>query len=250
MTRSPTGASLTSGCACHPSFSSLTPRARNRCAASRRSASRSGTVSVAGYQRSARSQSRWPAPAADDGDLAVDVEGLQHAADVPAAVPAMLVATVHRPVLELAREQRAPPLELAQDIAPEGGVLLHELPPPAVALEGRRAPVPAHEGPQERERLDRIHERVELDEPALLPQQPVELGRVEVAEAAPEDEVLRRRDGRDRVELEEAEPPNGVQHPARRAVEQLRAHRDPPGVREAHPPRHGASVPSRGGLTR
>ena len=106
------------------------------------------------------------------------------------------------------------------------------------------------QGPQQRQRLDRIHERVVLDEPALLPQQPVELGRVEVAEAAPEDEVLRRRDGCDRVELEEAEPADGVEHPARRAVKQLRAHRDAPGVGETHPPRHGASVPSRGGLTR
>jgi hypothetical protein len=156
----------------------------------------------------------------------------------------MLVATVHRPVLELAREQRVPPLELAQDIAPEHGVVLHELPPPAIAHEGRRAPVSAHEGPQEWERLDRIDERVEFDEPALLPQQPVDLSRVEVAEAAPEDEVLRRGDGRDRVGLEEAEPPNSVQHAGRRAVEQLCAHRDPPGVREGHPPRHG-DVPLR-----
>ena len=38
--------------------------------------------------------------------------------------------------------------------------------------------------------------------------------------------MLRRRDGRDRVELEEAEPPHRVEDAARRAVEELCANRD------------------------
>ena len=55
--------------------------------------------------------------------------------------------------------------------------------------------------------LDRPDERVPLEELPLLPQQPVELGRVEAAaEPAPENEPLRRRDRRDRVELQAAEP--------------------------------------------
>jgi hypothetical protein len=36
-----------------------------------------------------------------------------------------------------------------------------------------------------------------------------------------------RRDGRDRVELEEAEPAHGAEDAARRAVEELRPDRDP-----------------------
>src|SRR5207248_162542 len=51
----------------------------------------------------------------------------------------------------------------------------------------------------------------------------VQLGRVIRAEAAEEDELLWRRDGRDRVHLEEAEPSHGVEHRGRGAVEQLRA---------------------------
>src|SRR5438132_903977 len=76
---------------------------------------------------------------------------------------------------------------------------------------------------QQGERFDRIDERVELDELPFLPEQAIELGRLERAEAAPEDEVLRGRDGRNRVELEESEPANGLQDAASGAVEQLRA---------------------------
>src|SRR5262249_60597905 len=46
---------------------------------------------------------------------------------------------------------------------------------------------------------------------------------------APEDEMLRRRARADRVELEEAEPPHGVEHGRRRAVEELRADRNAAG---------------------
>ena len=57
------------------SSSSRTPCARKRRSASIRSASRSGTVSVSGYQRSARSQSRWPLRRPDDGDDAPRCRG-------------------------------------------------------------------------------------------------------------------------------------------------------------------------------
>src|SRR5207244_13596288 len=164
----------------------------------------------------------------DDGDLAVHVEGLQHQPDVPVPVPPVLEPVVARSVLELAREERPAPLELSEHVAAKRRVLVQELAPPPIALEGRRSAVPSHARAEERHRLDRIDERVELDELALLPEEAVELPGVEGAEPAPEDEVLRGRDRRDQVELEEAEPPDGVEHAPSRAVEELRADGDPP----------------------
>ena len=49
--------------------------------------------------------------------------------------------------------------------------------------------------------------------------------------------MLWRGDRRDRIELQEAEPANGAQHVGRRAVEELRAHRDPPRLLDARLPR-------------
>src|SRR5205807_2222571 len=163
-------------------------------------------------------------------DLPAHVKGLQHQADVPTSVPAVRQPVVGRLVLELAREERTAPLELAQHVAAKPRVLLQELAPPPVALVRRRPAVPPHPCTEQRERFDRIDERVELDERPLLPQQAVELGGVERAEAAPEDEVLWRRDGRDRIELEEPEPAHRLEDAARRAVEQLRADGDPTSV--------------------
>src|SRR5439155_23772391 len=67
-----------------------------------------------------------------------------------------------------------------------------------------------------------------LAELPLLPEKPVELGGVERTEPAPEDEMLRRRDRRDRIELEEAEPAHRLEDSVRAAVEPLRADRDAP----------------------
>ena len=78
----------------------------------------------------------------------------------------------------------------------------------------------------QRQRLDRIHEGVPLEQLPLDPEQVIQFCGVERAESAPEDQVLRPRDGRDRVDLEEAEAPNGVEHALRGAVEKLRADRD------------------------
>src|SRR5207237_652238 len=63
----------------------------------------------------------------DDGDVAVHMEGLQHQADVPAPVPPVVEPLVARPVLEVAREQRAAPFELAEHVAAKRRVLLQEL---------------------------------------------------------------------------------------------------------------------------
>ena len=117
-------------------------------------------------------------------------------------------------VLDLAREERAAVAQLAQYVATEGGVLLEK--GDQSAVEGPVAA--AHACLEERQVLDRVDERVPLDELSLLPEQPLELGGVERTEAAPEDEMLRRRDGRDRVELEEAEPAHGLEHAPGRVV--------------------------------
>jgi hypothetical protein len=89
---------------------------------------------------------------------------------------------------------------------------------------------------QQREVLDRPDECIPLDEPALLPQQAVELGRVIWAEPTPEHELLRRRDGRDRIDLEEAQLPDGVQDRPRGSVEQLCANSDSACVLESDDP--------------
>jgi len=61
-----------------------------------------------------------------------------------------------------------------------------------------------------------------------VPQESIEIGDVARTKPAPEDEVLRRCDRRDRVDLQEAELPDRVEDVFRRAVEELRADRDPP----------------------
>src|SRR5262249_1529530 len=148
------------------------------------------------------------------------------------------------------REQRPALLELAQDVAPERGVLLKKLTPPAIPLVGLRPALLPDQRPDQRQRLDRVDERVELEQLAFLPEQPVELGPVEGPEPAPENEVLRRRNGGDRIELEEAEPPHGVEDAARRAVQQLRPDGDPPrriDVDGASHPANRKAAPSRTG---
>ncbi len=55
--------------------------------------------------------------------------------------------------------------------------------------------------------------------------------------------MLRRRHGRDRVELEEAEPPHGLEDSLRPAVEPLRADRDAPRLLDRHLT-HGAPLSS------
>ncbi len=166
---------------------------------------------------------------ADDGDLAAHVQHLEHQPDLARAPPAMSPGFLLGVRLDLAAEQRAARLELAQDIAPEGRVFLEVR--DEVVVSGAGAP--AHLRLQQRQVFGGIEERVPLDELPLLPEQPVELGAVVGrAEPAPEHEVLRRRDGRDRVELQEAEPADRREHVRRRAVEQLRADGDPPRLLE------------------
>lgn len=75
-----------------------------------------------------------------------------------------------------------------------------------------------------------------FDECALLPEEPTELGGVVLTEPAPEHELLRRGDGRDRVDLEKTELPDSAEHSACGAVEQLCADSDPACLLECDDP--------------
>src|SRR5829696_2154904 len=182
-----------------------------------------------------------PLPVAppDDRDLAATAQQLEHQPHLASSPPDVVLPLHALVVLDLAREQRAAPLELTQDVAPEGGVLLEELvaaPLPRILV----APA-AHPCANEGQILDRPDERSPLEQLPLLPEQAIEFGRVvAVAEPAPEHQVLRRRDGGDRVDLQVAELPDGLEDAARRAVQQLRADGDPPRLlrRDRDPANH------------
>src|SRR5207245_4711642 len=77
-----------------------------------------------------------------------------------------------------------------------------------------------------------------LEQLARLPHQPVELGHVEWPEAAEQHELLRRRDSRDRIHLQEPEAPDRVEHAVCTAVEELRPHGDASSAVEARRLRH------------
>ena len=174
-----------------------------------------------------------PAAAADDRHLAEAVQDLEHHRHVAASGPAMRFPPAAGAILELARQHWAASLELVQHVAPEAGVDTQEV--AAAPLPRVLAAPPRHACVDQRQVLDRPDGRVPFEERPLLPQEPVELGRVVVAETAPEDELLRRRHRRDRVDLEEAQPPNRLANPLGRPVEQLRPDRDPPRLLDRDP---------------
>ena len=136
----------------------------------------------------------------------------------------MLLALVIGRVLDLSGEERPSLAKLPEDVAAEGGMLLQ----PGEDVAVRRPVAATHERLEDRQILDRIEERIPFNELSLPPDQLVELLRRERAEPAPEDKMLRRRDRGDRVELEEAEPADGLEDAACAAVQPLSAHRDPP----------------------
>jgi hypothetical protein len=78
----------------------------------------------------------------------------------------------------------------------------------------------------------RPHERVELEERAVLLERLLEVGGlVPGAKTAPENEVRAGRDGRGRVDLQQGQVLHDREQLGRpRCVEQLRAHRDAPGL--------------------
>ena len=171
-----------------------------------------------------------PARSPRDCDLPTQVERGEHEPDVAGAVPPTLLLRAERAVLELPREQRPAPLQLAEDVATKGAVLVQEVAHPALGLVVRRGSPAAHETPHDGKLLDRPDEGIPLEERALVPQQAVELRHVVRAQSAPEDEVLCGRHGRDRVELQEPEPADGLEHVRRGPVEELRPDGDTAGL--------------------
>src|SRR3954468_6194049 len=103
----------------------------------------------------------------DDGHLPARVQHAEHQPHLALAPPAVRVAPARPVVLDLAREQRSAPLELAQDVTPERRVLLQVVDQPAV----ERAVTPRHARPDQRQVLDRPEERVPLEELPLLPEE-------------------------------------------------------------------------------
>src|SRR5262249_26927544 len=179
----------------------------------------------------------------DDRNLAARGEDLEHQAHLPLAPPAVVLATVARRVLDLAGEEGPVFAEFLQHVAAERRALLQPGDQAAIV----RPVAAAHERLEDGQVLARVEVCVPLDELPLLPEQTVELRRVEAAETAPEDQVLRRRDDRDRVELEEPEMADGLEHPPRAAVEALGPNGDPPRLLDRNlthtgPPRARAPV--------
>src|SRR5262249_53259952 len=135
------------------------------------------------------------------------------------APPVVILTAVPVMVLDFTRQERAALLELPKHVPTKRAVRSE----PLASVLGER---PAHARPDERKILRRPEEGGPLQELPLLPEETVELRRRVAAETAPEDEVLWRRDRRDRVELEEPERADGVENARRGAVEELRAKRD------------------------
>src|SRR6266550_5692756 len=156
------------------------------------------------------------------------VKYLQHHPYLAASEPPVVACPPAAAVLQLATEQRPPLLELPQHVAAKACVPLQEIARPALPRRCVGAAVSPHPRADQRQRLDRPDERVPLEQLPLDPQQPVELAGVIATEPAPEDELLRGRHRGDRIELKEAEPPYGLEHPARRAVEELGPDGDSP----------------------
>src|SRR6185312_3381939 len=182
------------------------------------------------------------ADAAGDGDLAAGGKDVEHQPRLPTAPPPVILAGRHQVVLEVARQQRPVPLELPQHVPAEARVRAYVVADPLVALQLAASAELRHPRALHRQLLDRVDECVVLEQLSLLPEQEVELRGVVRPEAAEEDELLRRRDRRDRVQLQEAERTDRVEHGRGRLVEQLRPHRDPPGLlRRDDAPRHASS---------
>ena len=144
-------------------------------------------------------------------------------------------------VLELAREERPAPVELAEHVPLERRVPLQELSASTLpgAASSPRACIRARTiGRSSIGQMNAAHSNS-----FRLPEKPVELVRVvRNPEPAPEHEVLRRRDGRDRVELQPSERPDGPEHVGSEAVEQLRTHGDAARLLDRdHAVRHAAS---------
>ena len=231
MARSGTSPSVASGCASQPC-------ARRADAQGSEAALVDGVLRLAPCERFGLREppvGEIPEPLSAESSrhhhLPAEVERGEHEGDAARAVPAVPLRLTRCAILELPGRERAAPLELAQHVAAERLVLGDELAHPPLGLVVGRGPPAPHQPTDDRQLLDRPDESVPLEERPLVPEKAVELCDVVAAEPAPQHEVLRRRDGRDRVELEEPQVANRVEHGRRRPVEELRADGDPARLR-------------------
>ena len=186
------------------------------------------------------------AAAARHRDLAAQDHVLEHLGDVAVVGPAGRLPGHRAQVGKLPGRQRPGRREPLEDVPAADVVGADPVPDtgvPAGNLPGA-GPVPRrHVRPVQRKVLGRPDERPQLDQGADA-ERVGQVGRiVGRAEAAPGHQVRVRRDRADRVNLQQRQPPHGVQQPVRpRPVQQLSPHRDPPRVRQgqlvhSHPPR-------------
>jgi hypothetical protein len=218
-----------------------TPRARRQRWPASRTTSRSGSPPGgvhAGRQRSARSHSRCgPARPATMIRPWVQSTSSMRSTLRPAVQPDA-TSTALGPVLQHPARQGPVGPDAAQDRAPQGLVLGQPGPyPPVVGPAVRR--VAAHQ-----QLVDRIvagaddHGRVRpvLEQAPLPPQQPLQVGRVELAKAAPQHQLVAAGDHADRVQLQAAEVAGHLHDPVgagrrARAAQVLAGDEQPAGQR-------------------
>ena len=162
-----------------------------------------------------------------DRDLPAHHQELQHLGDVAVVGPPGRGPRHHARVRDVARAQRPGAAEQLEDVAPEAVVVAD---PRVRALVTAARPTGREE---QAEVAHRPHQRVVLEQRAVLLQSLLEVVRpVRRAEAAPGDEVGAGRDRRSRVDLEQGQLPHDREQVGRPGcVEQLRSHRDAPGLR-------------------
>ena len=136
----------------------------------------------------------------NNGDLAHRIEHAEHRPHLALAHQRCASRPVGR-WSSISRERSGRAAQLAQDIEAERGVALQELPCVALPCAFLRA----HPRAQERQFFNRREEGVPFDELFRLPEQVVELRPVVPCRACSEDQMLRRGDRGDRIELQEAE---------------------------------------------
>ena len=200
---------LASGWASQSTLARVARRARGSAARRERARPVPGVSGVAGSGRPALGEVPEPLlPATPgDGDLAAEMQGHEHQADAPRSVPAMVARLAGRAVLELAREQRASALELAQDVAPERPVLRDEVAHASARASTASTCASGASGPRTIG-SDSIGQMKAFHSNSARSSHSSRSSSVRSngAEPAPEHELLRRRDGCDRIELEEPEP--------------------------------------------
>ena len=167
----------------------------------------------------------------DDRDLAAEPEDVEHPPDPFAVVPATGPPRHGRAVLEVAREKRPTPPDLAQDVSAERGVGSEPLAdvacPCAVA-----ARVPPHRLAVDSVVGRRDDVRPVLEEIAPL-ERALELGDVVRPQPAEQDHPLGPRDRGDRIDLNGAERAHDLRHRLwRPAVQELSRDREPPRLGE------------------